>query len=260
MGLSTYRHQGYLGAHVRYFARASSTNALLLQAGAEGVPEGTLFIADEQTAGRGRMGRRWEAPPGTCLLCSLLFRPPAPFAYYLGRVPMVVGLAMAEAVRRTAGVDVKLKWPNDLIVERDGGWFKLAGLLGEVGAVGNVPAFFVVGIGVNVNVPPMQLHALAPNATSLLAEAGHAVDRSALLEVFLVQAEEDYARLRQGWDPLPRWRQALAWMGQPVAVQTARGVVHGVMVGTDDDGALLVRLRDGEVQRFAVGDVTLRPT
>ncbi len=260
MELSAYRHQGYLGANVHYFAQASSTNTLLLQAGAEGAPEGTLFIADEQTAGRGRMGRRWEAPPGTCLLCSLLFRPPAPFDYHLARVPMIVGLAMAEAVRQTAGVDARLKWPNDLIVERDGSWFKLAGLLGEVGAVENVPAFLVVGIGVNVNVPPAQLPALAPNATSLLAESGRPVDRVALLDAFLTRAEAYYDRLRRGWDPLPRWRQALAWKGRPVAVQTSRGTIHGVMEGADDDGALLVRLRNDEMRRFSVGDVTLRPT
>ena len=224
-----------------------------------GAPARSVGLADEQTAGRGRLDRHWNAPPGTSLLMSLLFRPPEPFVYYASRTTMLCGLALVEAIVDIVGVDVQLKWPNDLIVTHDGTWRKVAGMLSEVGSEDGAPSFLVVGIGLNVNVPSASLPALDPNATSLLAESGNSVDRTALLDAFLDRVEVRDAVLRAGEDPLSQWRQCLAWMGQEVQVHAPTESVSGVAESVGDDGALVLRLPDGTLRHFAVGDVSLRP-
>lgn len=229
---------------------------MLRELAEHGAPEGTVVLAEAQTAGRGRLGRRWVATPGSSLLFSLLFRPPEPFLHYASRVTMVCGLALREAVAEVAGLQPALKWPNDLIVERHAGWGKLAGILSEIGAV--EPAFLMVGIGLNVNVSQEQLPFLAPNATSLLAELGHPVDRVALLDAFLRRAEALYARLCVGWEPLSQWREALAWLGCSVLASSPTGEVRGVAVDVTEDGALVLRQEDGARVHFPVGDVSLR--
>ncbi len=257
------RRVGILGRRVRYLERAASTNDVALQAGTADEPEGLLVLAEFQTQGRGRLGRRWHARPGECLLLSLLFRLPSDwvaFARWAARVTMLCGLAGVDAVRTVAGVSVALKWPNDFIVTRDVAWCKVGGMLTEVGMVGTRPAFLVVGVGLNVNVAPQDLACLAPNATSLQVEAGQYIDRVALLDAFLALADARYARLRAGWDPLPAWSQRLAWRGATVQVSGVNDgeTVVGRMQGVDEAGALLLRLPDGVVQHFPVGDVTLR--
>lgn len=254
-GLAAYRRAGWT---VRYLPQVGSTNDVALAAGCQGAADKLLVLADAQTAGRGRLARRWESPPGACLLLSLLFRPPEPFAHHAARVTMLCGLALAEAVETVAGLPVALKWPNDLIVTGPGAWRKLAGMLSEIGLEDGAPAFLVVGIGLNVTVPSGDLSKLAPNAASLLAETGRTIRRGALLEAFLARVETHYARLGQGDDPHPTWRARLAWLGQPVIVHTPTQAVTGVAEDVDATGALRVRLPDGSAQSFAVGDVSLR--
>jgi len=109
MPLKDFHREGW---DIRYFERVTSTNNLLLEAGRQGAPEGLIFIADEQTAGRGRLERRWVSPPGTCLLMSLLFRPAEPFTDHAPRLTMLCGLAIADAVAEVTGIAVQLKWPT----------------------------------------------------------------------------------------------------------------------------------------------------
>ncbi len=259
LDLAAYRRtDGWLGATILYLEQTTSTNDLLHRLGEDGAPEGVMALAESQSSGRGRLHRRWLAPPGTSLLLSLLFRPRDPFLYYAGRTTMLCGLALADAVKAVTGFPVFLKWPNDLIAEGDRPWRKLAGMLSEVGTLEGHPAFLVVGIGLNVNVLPDHLPNLAPNATSLLAELGHPVSRSALLDAFLCRTETLYEQLYAGWDPLPAWRASLSWLGKRVTVQTPTGMLTGVAEDVDDDGGLLLSLLDGSHCSFQAGDVTLR--
>ncbi|MBN1877212.1 MAG: biotin--[acetyl-CoA-carboxylase] ligase [Anaerolineae bacterium] len=278
MNLAQYqRSTGWLGADLRYVARTASTNTLLLDAGARGAREGTVVVADEQTAGRGRLRRQWHAPAGVCLLLSLLLRPPVEaFAAYATRAMQVCGLALAESVSLVSGIPVWLKWPNDLIVQRaSGDWYKVAGMLSEVGLdTRRQPGFLVIGIGLNVNVSPDDLPQLTPGTTfhvqadtlpvkgllasSLLAECGHPVDRARLLDRFLSEAESLYTQVQAGWDPLSRWASRLAWLGQEVQVLTPTATLYGVAEGVETGGALRLRLADGTRQCFQAGDVSLR--
>lgn len=253
--LAGYRRDGWT---VQYWPQVGSTNDVALAAGQQGAAENFLVLTDEQTAGRGRLARRWAAPPGTCLLMSLLFRPPEPFAHHAARLTMACGVALVEAVETAAGLPAALKWPNDLIVTGPGGWRKLAGMLSEVGLADGAPAFLVVGIGLNVAVRPADLPTLSPNATSILAETGRTVSRVALLDTLLARVEAWWAQLAQGIDPLPAWRARLAWLGQTVAIHTPTQTLTGVAEDVDETGALLLRLPGGAVQSFPVGDVSVR--
>jgi len=252
------RSDGWLGRRFIYLERTTSTNEVLRRLAEEGAVEGMVILADEQTTGHGRLSRRWEAPPSTSLLFSLLFHPPEPFAYQASRTTMLCGLALCQAVALGAGLTTSLKWPNDLIIERAGDWRKLAGMLSEIGMAGGQPAFLIVGIGLNVNIPVEGLSQLSPNATSLLAEIGHDVGRVALLDTFLQQTEVLVERLRAGWDPLAQWRAALAWRGRTVRVQLPAEALTGVAEDVDAEGSLVLRLPDGSRRCFPVGDVSLR--
>jgi len=264
-----------------------STNDVAKDLAAQDAPEGTVVVADEQTAGRGRLARRWLAPPDTCLLCSILFRPTLPPAQ-AQRLTMLCSLAAADAVERVSGLKVWLKWPNDLVVKSQianrksqigksanqqigksanlqspisilhpPSWNKLGGILTETGVTGERLEFVVVGIGINVNVEPDLLPALAPDATSILAEVGRPVERAALLVALLAGVERRYAALQAGENPHQEWAARLATLGQMVEVTTSTGVLTGVAESVDEDGALLLRSSDGELYRLLAGDVTL---
>ncbi|MFP4345663.1 MAG: biotin--[acetyl-CoA-carboxylase] ligase [Anaerolineales bacterium] len=254
-----YRVEGWLGNPFLYLKETPSTNDVARRRALEGVDEGLVVLAESQSAGRGRLQRRWLTPAGSSLLFSLLFRPPEPFAYHAARTSMICGLALLDAVAEvTELASCALKWPNDLIVEPDGTWRKVAGMLSEIVLDDGAPAALVVGIGLNVNVPQEALSSLGPNAGSLSVEAGRSVDRLPILERFLSGAERMVKQLRGGWDPLPAWRARLAWQGERVAVRTPTVTLCGVMDDVDEDGALLLRTDDGALQRFSVGDVSLR--
>jgi len=267
------------GRELAVLLRIGSTNDVAKDLAAQGAPEGTVVVADEQTAGRGRLARRWLAPPRTCLLCSLLFRPDLP-PIQAQRLTMLCSLAAADAIEQVAGLYVHLKWPNDLVVKSQIGksqianpqirnpqsairnpqsaiWRKLAGILTETGITGERLDFAVVGIGVNVNVRPEALPTLAPDATSILAEVGCPVDRVALLVALLAGVERRYRGLRAGESPHREWAARLATLGQPVEVSTPAGVLVGVAESVDEDGALLLRLPDGGLRRLLAGNVTL---
>jgi BirA family transcriptional regulator, biotin operon repressor / biotin---[acetyl-CoA-carboxylase] ligase len=181
------RLRGRLGRPYRFVERCPSTQRLL----AEDDPEGAVVAADEQTEGRGRLGRSWFAPSGTSLLCSILLRPEVDPAR-LPELSIVAGRACAEAIAEVAGVDPKVKFPNDVLVRGR----KVAGILAEA-SEGRV----VVGIGVNVAQEPGQLppEARTP-ATSLLVETGREVDRGELLVVLLVRLERRYGEWLAGHD------------------------------------------------------------
>lgn len=168
---------------VRAFATIDSTNAYLLREAHDGAPDGVVAVADHQSAGRGRLQRNWEAPPGSALLCSVLVRPTAEIA---GRVPLLTiaaGVAMVDAVRATAGVPVVLKWPNDL---RCGG-AKLGGILAEAQSSGGSVDAVVIGCGLNLRAAALP-EEVAAIATSL-EQHGADVRRAELLHEFLVALE-----------------------------------------------------------------------
>ncbi len=244
----------FVGRNLYYWPELASTNDEARRLARAGAPEGTLVLTDYQSAGRGRLDRRWEAPPATSLLLSLVFRPRlAPSQ--VQQLTMVCGLAAADAVESDTGLRVGLKWPNDIVV----GGAKVGGILTEIELVGNRLDFAVVGLGLNVNLDPGQLPAdLLVPATSLAQELGHEVARLPLLWTLLRRIEVRYGALSAGHSPHGEWAARLITLGQAVVISAGGSVLEGVAEGVDANGALLVRLDNGRLETIVAGDVTLR--
>lgn len=227
-------------------AETGSTNADLLAAGESGAPDGTVLRAEHQTAGRGRLDRRWEAPPGANLLVSILLAPAGDRPHDAVRA---VALAARRACRATSGVDVSLKWPNDLCVGAE----KIAGILAQGGTRADGSGeFVVVGIGVNVEWAP-------PGAVSL-ASAGWTtpVTPGDLCSALLAELDSllvlDHDALHS------EYVAHLATVGQRVRVETPVETVVGTAVAVDTDGRIVVHGDDGATRSFDTADVVhLRP-
>ena len=248
---------GELWTALDVVASTGSTNAdLLARAADAAVPEGQVLVAEEQTAGRGRLGRTWTSVPGAALTFSVLLRPAAVPAQRRGWLPLLAGVAVASAVRSVAGVQAVLKWPNDVLV----GDRKLAGILAEQSPDA---AAVVIGVGVNVATPAGALPVSPAGlpATSLLVE-GAPVDREPLLLAILAELERWYAAFRADPSPartglLDAYRPLCVTLGQRVRVELPAGrSLAGTATDIDADGRLLVADGyGGRLQAVSAGDV-----
>lgn len=249
---------GSLGARVHYLPSTGSTNDVAAGLAADRDAEGTVVVADAQTAGRGRLGRTWFSPPGSGLYVSVVLTPrraavePERATRLL---TLAAGVALAEAVEAASGLAPAIKWPNDLTVGRR----KLAGILAEaIASPGSVspPQAVVLGYGINVGAmayPPD----LADRATSLETELGRPVDRAALFGESLRALATRYGDLLGGrYDAiLDEWRRrAPRSTGARVEWDTPAGVRTGTTAGIDEQGALLVRAANG-IERLLAGEV-----
>ena len=232
---------------VRWFAEVGSTNSVLAELARAGAPEGVVVGADHQTAGRGRLGRRWEAPPGSSLLFSVLLRPHLP-ADRAPLLALLMAVAAAEACEEVAGVEPLLKWPNDLVVE-DG---KLGGILGESLPAAAGPAV-VIGTGLNVEAG----HPLVPGAVALESLSGRRVERDALLVSVLCHLDARYRALDHpdGCERLLEdYRARSDTLGRHVLVQLSTTTVEGRAVDVTPAGHLVVA-SEGRRQVVVTGDV-----
>ena len=247
----------WLGHSYQYLETITSTNDVLKQR-EDSPSHGMVLVVDFQSQGRGRLGRRWEALPGTSLILSLLLRPEwlAEQSLWL---TMMAGLAAAEAIELLTDVPISLKWPNDVGVELDGVWHKLGGLLveGSIGENGRLQSA-VIGMGLNVNMTSAQLPEGITPVTSLLVAGGQTVDRQALLLAFLARMENWYETAVSGQSPCGAWEKRLVTLGREVQVSQARGVLRGTAVGVDKWGQLRVKTQDGIIHTITAGDVSLR--
>ncbi len=267
---------GGLWTDLRVVAETGSTNADLAAAARDGAPEGSVLVAERQTAGRGRLGRQWESPPRAGLAVSVLLRPEeVPVSRY-GWLPLLAGIALAEAVRKVSDVDAYLKWPNDLLLPGDR---KCGGILAEVVAPGAV----VLGIGLNVTLREDELP--RPDATSLALAGAANTDRDPLLRQLLRSLAIWYGRWRTG-DIREEYLLHCGTIGRRVRIElpgsgmvsggmvsggmVSGGMVSGGMVSgggasggivregvaadIDGDGRLVVTTEDGQVT-VAAGDV-----
>lgn len=243
----------FVGQNVLCYPSIGSTNEVAKDMAEKGAPEGTLVIADEQKAGKGRLGRRWLAPAGSSLLVSLIFYPDlAPDQAQ--RLTMLCSLAIADAIRAVTGLQPRLKWPNDILLNLK----KAGGILTETGVTGDRLDYVIVGVGLNVNMDVSHIPEIAATATSLSQELRQEVSRLRLLQGILEGVEIRYRRLRAGESPHGEWASNLVTLGRRVRATTPQGREDGWAEAVDEDGALLLRRDDGSRVRIAAGDVTLR--
>lgn len=246
------------GWDVRRFATLPSTNDWVLERAREGAAAGLVALADHQSAGRGRLGRRWEAPPGTSLLVSVLLRPVAP-PTALFSCTAAVALALSDACREVGGVELAVKWPNDLLI----GEQKVAGILAESdttapgGPSGSVAVVIGVGCNLDFEGPP------GAGGTSVAAHAMRPVGRDALLDAMLGSLGARASSLESGEGrraTVAELRARCVTLGREVRVEAAGGVtLLGLARALLDDGRLVVSADAGDVT-VAAGDVVhLRP-
>jgi len=244
--------QGDLWSRLEVVEQTGSTNADVACAAAEGAPEGLIVVAEHQQAGRGRVDRRWVAPPRSGLTFSVLLRPPVSSRAQWGWLPLLGGVALARSVHRTAGVDAALKWPNDVLV----GERKLAGVLAEVA---DADGAVVLGIGLNVSLRADEVP--VPTATSLALVGSTVVDRDTMLRSVLRELEALYLSWTAARGDADRsgllrtYRELCTTLGRNVTVLLPGGVtVTGRAIEVDRSGHLVV---DTEVGRttLAAGDV-----
>ncbi len=254
---------------IHYLPSTPSTNTLALEAAQQGAVTG-VWVADEQTAGRGRGGHTWHSAPGDGLYVSILTRPRL-FGADALKLSLAAGLAAKSAIADTCGIDIDLRWPNDLMLDDpDGTQKKLGGILTESSMEGGTPAalaYAVIGIGINLNHPAFPPE-LAPLATSLRISLGHAVSREAILagllralaaEIALVEAEVNHTRPYATPPLATRFERASSWMRNlPVHVDEQGGYT-GVTDGLDAQGLLRVRLADGTTRTVRHGGVRRLP-
>lgn len=256
------------GSRIVHLAEVGSTNDVAAVLANGGTPEGTLVIADAQTAGRGRMGHAWHSPPGAGLYVSVVLRPPRTWLTtapgLVNLVTLTAGVAVTDGLRAASGIDAAIKWPNDIVVGRSGRssalgeWRKVAGILAEGAATGGELQHVVLGYGVNllrVEYPPE----IAGRATSIEQEIGRPVERTTVLVETLAVLSQAYAALAEGRadDVIARWRAlSPSCEGAPIAWTGAAGRAVGVTAGIDDAGALLVRTGDGRTEAIRAGEVT----
>jgi BirA family biotin operon repressor/biotin-[acetyl-CoA-carboxylase] ligase len=248
----------WLGRRLHYLPVTTSTNAVLATLAADDAPAGTLVVTDYQERGRGRRLRHWEAPPGTSLLFSLLFKPDWPAAQ-ASWLTMLSGLAAVAAIEDSSNLHVALKWPNDVMLATAGSWRKTGGILLETEIEGNRLRQAIVGVGLNVNMKAHQLPDAPTPATSLFVAGGRAISRALLLARFLQALEQGYGAAAAGASPQPAWNERLMLRGEMVMIRDEAHTLRGEVLGTDEWGRLLLRTADGTVRHVAAGDVTLRP-
>ncbi len=240
---------------IMLFDRVDSTNRVALDMASQGLPSGVVILAEAQEKGKGRLGRAWFSPRGVNLYFSLLLRPYQPVRDF-PLFSLATSVALIEAIHRVTGLAVQIKWPNDIVLNDR----KLAGILLESEVRGEQTPPLVVGVGVNVNIDlagfPPELQKIA---TSLQIALGHPVDRTDLLIEIFNRLAEQYRLVEDGNGKtllIQAVRQHCQTLGRRVRVQTARQEFEGWAEDLQEDGALLIRMGDGNQRRILVGDVT----
>lgn len=253
---------GGLYRDVEVVQRTGSTNADLVALAVAGTAEeGAVLVAEEQTAGRGRLDRQWTAPPRSGLFFSVLLKPSEIPVARWGWLPLLTGVAVAAGLSRSAGVDTALKWPNDVLVTVGGEERKAGGILAERAGDDGV----VVGVGINVTLKEDELP--VPQAGSLALAGAVSTDRDPLLRAVLRSLEDWYGRWRTaGGDPgasglLETYAAGCATLGRVVRAELPgdRAIV-GEAVAVDGDGRLVIATEEGVQEPVGAGDIVhLRP-
>ena len=241
---------------ILYRESTGSSNEWMKEAGAAGEPACIVGIAEEQTAGKGRLGRTWVSPKGENIYFSLLLRPDAA-PCHAAALTLVMGLSTAQAIRETTGLPVGIKWPNDVVINHR----KVCGILTEMKADPERIDYVVIGIGINVNQTEFT-EGISATATSLRLEADmQEIDRADLLvsvlrhfreNFILYEKTEDLFGLREEYDAL------LVNRGERVRIEDPKGPYTAVSKGIDATGALIVVREDGTEERISSGEVSVR--
>ncbi|MCM8801673.1 MAG: biotin--[acetyl-CoA-carboxylase] ligase, partial [Candidatus Omnitrophica bacterium] len=227
----------------------NSTMDIAFDLGLKNTPEGTLFLAEAQTKGRGRLGRTWSSPKYKGIYMSLILKPKIP-PYQASLLTLVSAVAVAEAIENLTGLSVQIKWPNDILINQK----KLGGILTELNAEMDQIHFAVIGIGINVNNDKKNLIA---GATSLREQKKERINRVELLKEILFRLEENYLLWKDKGSSaiIKKWHLYDITLGKRIKIFLHKGTLEGQALDIDLDGSLLVRDDTGLIHKITAGDV-----
>jgi BirA family biotin operon repressor/biotin-[acetyl-CoA-carboxylase] ligase len=241
-----------IGRRIEYHEEVESTNTEALHLAQQGAEEGTVVIAEAQSAGRGRLNRSWESPPSMNLYLSVVLRPDIPAAS-ASLIPLMVGVAVADVISQYCPGKVRLKWPNDILIDGK----KICGILTEMRTKADRVAFIIAGIGVNLNMQKLHFpRELRETATSLRIETALDIDRvDFAVRLFDILGNGYRVFLNGGAAAIrEKWLQYAELVGKRVEVVFKETVLRGTVRGLDENGALLLEGETG-MQQVLAGDL-----
>jgi len=245
-----------IGSNIIFCESTSSTNDMALEIGRNiEHPEGIVVVADSQTRGRGRLGRKWISPSGVNLYFSVILQPP--FSQQESTIlPLAAAASAVSAIRDYTGLNANIKWPNDILI----GNKKTGGILVEHKSGHDKTDMLIIGMGINVNMTLDSLpDDIMPIATSLMIESGSEVDRTKLLGRLLSELESSYKLLIKGDKQLlvNKWADSVSTIGKEISVTINKQIISGTAKAVTESGGLLIRLPDGSEETINAGDVTI---
>ncbi|EHQ88208.1 biotin--[acetyl-CoA-carboxylase] ligase [Desulfosporosinus youngiae] len=251
-----HKHVNLLGKELHIYREVSSTNSIAKQMAKSGAREGTIVISGTQSAGRGRMQRKWFCPPGKGLLLSMLLRPKIS-VQFIPQLTLLTAVVVAETIKKVTGCTAGIKWPNDIYINNK----KVCGILAETSFSRTNVEHVIIGLGLNVNLNTDQLPPdCKDTGTSLSIELGQRVSRISLLKQFITSWDEHLQSFMKEGHPYLRskWLENNVTIGKKVSINKRDGSLDGLAVDVSEKGGLIVRLSDGSLQEFLAEDVSLR--
>lgn len=245
----------WAGKDIRFYEKTGSTNIDAAQLAKDGAPHGTVVVAGEQTAGKGRRGRSWQAPAGSNLYFSMVLRPNFS-ADKASMLTLVMAMSVARAVREQCSLEAQIKWPNDIVVNKK----KVCGILTEMTLEARSIEYVIVGVGINVNQQEFP-EDIRETATSLTCESGREFSREELLQKVLEYFEADYEIFLKTEDMSLLMEDYNAWlvnMDSQVKVLEPSGEYTGMACGINEKGELLVKKENGQIEKVYAGEVSVR--
>jgi biotin-[acetyl-CoA-carboxylase] ligase BirA-like protein len=243
----------FIGQGIHHFNEVTSTNDVAKELAAKGAEEGTVVVSERQTLGRGRLGREWASPQGG-MWFSMVLRPKvAPKD--ASKLTFVAAVAVTKLIREMFDLEAEIKWPNDILI----GGKKVCGILTETSTKGDAVDFVVAGVGINANVSLNSFsEELRDSLTSLKKELKEEINREKFMRALLEELERYYVMFTQKKFDLilGEWRNLAGFLGQYVEIKSFDEEFIGRAVDVDQDGALMVKLRDGTVKKVLSGDIT----
>ncbi|MEL7565194.1 MAG: biotin--[acetyl-CoA-carboxylase] ligase [Dehalobacterium sp.] len=249
-----YLKTAQIGGTILYEDTVDSTNITAKDIADQGFEEGTVVVAEMQTAGKGRLGRGWHSSYGTGIWMSVMVRPTI-MPVDAPKITLLTAISVAQAIRQETGVSPGIKWPNDILIKGK----KVCGILTEIKADMDLIHYIIVGIGINVNESEFSSD-ISNIATSLKMETGRDINRVKMAAAVLNNWEENYFEfLQRGFSRIKSaWREFSINLGQEVTVTTLKDTIQGRAIDIDDDGLLLVEDNRGTLHKIVAGDVSLR--
>lgn len=238
-----------IGQRIISYTKIPSTMDAARTEARKNVPEGTVIIAKEQTAGRGRKQHTWISPAGSLALSIVLY----PNLHLLPALVMLAPLAALRSITAVARIKPQIKWPNDLLIREK----KVCGVLIENQMRGNTVNYTIVGIGINVNINLADFPEISSIATSISDEIGKEVSMTKLVQQLFVEFERVYTAARQGILPYEEWRDNMLILGRKVTVSSEDDIYSGIAESVAPDGSLSLRLSDGSLINIVAGDASL---